>query len=201
MGDRNSVSKTDPDATFMPMKDDHLQYGQLKPRYNLQASSNNQFIVNYTLAQTTEDTSTLIDHLEEHQDSFEQHPEIVTADAGYGSEQNYTYLEERGIEAFVKYKYFHKEQKDHKKEPNPFHPDQLHYNVKQDCHYCPMGQQMHKLGISKQITKNGHLQIYTRYQASNCKGCPLRASCFKAKEKRIIKRNYNLIRLKAKAKL
>ena len=35
-GDRNSYSKTDPDATFMRMKEDHMQNGQLKPAYNLQ---------------------------------------------------------------------------------------------------------------------------------------------------------------------
>jgi transposase len=86
IGTRNSMSKTDPDATFMRMKDDHMQNGQLKAGYNLQASSNNQFIVNYTLAQTTADTTTLIDHLEEHQQSFKEQPEVVTADAGYGSE-------------------------------------------------------------------------------------------------------------------
>lgn len=200
MGDRNSMSKTDPDATFMRMKDDHMQNGQLKPGYNLQASSNNQFIVNYTLAQTTADTTTLINHLEEHQESFDEHPQTLTADAGYGSEQNYTYLEDQNIEAFVKYSHFHKEQKHHKKPPNPFHPDQFHYNIEQDCYYCPMGQQMQNLGVSKRTTKNGYLQTYTRYQASNCQGCPLRGSCFKAKGNRVIERNYQLLRLKAQAK-
>ena len=200
MGSRNSMSKTDPDATFMRMKEDHMQNGQLKPGYNLQASSNNQFIVNYTLAQTTADTSTLIDHLEEYQQSFKGQPEILTADAGYGSEQNYTYLEEQGIEAFVKYSYFHKEQKEHKKPLDPFHPEQLHYNPGQDCYYCPMGQQMHNIGTYEKKTRNGHLQTYTRYQASNCNGCPLRACCFKAKGNRVIERNYQLLRLKAKAK-
>ena len=197
---RNSMSKTDPDATFMRMKDDHMQNGQLKPGYNLQASSNNQFITNYTLAQTTADTTTLIDHLEEHHNSFDQYPEQLTADAGYGSEENYTHLEDKEIEAFVKYNYFHKEQKQKKKAPNPFHPDQLHYNLEQDCYYCPMGQALHNIGQSKRKTKTGHLQTYTRYQAQNCKGCPLRSLCHKSKTNRIIERNYALIRLKAKAK-
>lgn len=35
MGSRNSMSKTDPGATFMRMKEDHMQNGQLKPSYNL----------------------------------------------------------------------------------------------------------------------------------------------------------------------
>ena len=63
LGERNSYSKTDPDATFMRMKEDHMGNGQLKPGYNLQASSNNQYITNYTFAQTTADTTTLKNHL------------------------------------------------------------------------------------------------------------------------------------------
>jgi transposase len=119
MGGRNSMSKTDPDATFMRMKDDHMQNGQLKPGYNIQISTNTQFIVNYTAAQTTADTTTFKDHLTEHQDSFNQTPETLTADAGYGSEENYQALEDNEIEGFVKYNYFHKEQRKKKERAKP----------------------------------------------------------------------------------
>jgi len=200
MGGRNSMSKTDPDATFMRMKDDHMQNGQLKPGYNIQISTNKQFIVNYTSAQTTADTTTLKDHLAEHQESFNQTPDTLTADAGYGSEENYQALEENDIEAFVKYNYFHKEQLDKKKEPNPFHPDNLHYNPEQDCYYCPMGQKLENIGQHQQKTKTGYTQTLQRYQAQNCQGCPLRGMCHKAKGNRRIERNYNLIRHKQKAK-
>lgn len=44
-GDRNSFSKTDPDATFMRMKEDHMKNGQLKAGYNVQVGTENQFIV------------------------------------------------------------------------------------------------------------------------------------------------------------
>ena len=40
LNERNSYSKIDTDATFMRMKDDHMQNGQLKAAYNLQASTN-----------------------------------------------------------------------------------------------------------------------------------------------------------------
>lgn len=53
----------------------------------------------------------MADHLE----NYEQTPETLTADAGYGSEENYTDLEAKNITAFVKYNYFHKEQQDQKK--------------------------------------------------------------------------------------
>jgi hypothetical protein len=46
-GNRNSYSKTDPDAAFMRMKEAHMKNGQLKPRYNVQRASNNPFIPVY----------------------------------------------------------------------------------------------------------------------------------------------------------
>lgn len=84
LGERNSFSKTDPDATFMRMKDDHMKNGQLKPCYNVQISTSNQFIVNYTIHPNPTDTRTLSAHLAQHRASFGKVPESVTADAGYG---------------------------------------------------------------------------------------------------------------------
>ena len=199
--ERNSYSKTDPDATFMRMKDDHMQNGQLKPGYNVQASTNNQYLTNYTLAQTTADTTTLKEHIKDHIENYKEAPQTLTADAGYGSEENYTDLENKNITAFVKYNYFHKEQQDEKKgKTNPFDPGQWHYNKDTDTYYCPMGQAMHNIGCYKKKTKNGFEQTITRYQAQNCNGCPLRSPCHKSKHDRIIERNYNLVRLKAKAR-
>jgi transposase len=198
---RNSYSKTDTDATFMRMKEDHMQNGQLKPAYNVQASSNNQYLTNYTLAQTTADTTTLKNHLANHIDNYNQKPETLTADAAYGSEENYNDLEDKQITAFVKYNYFHKQQQDKKKSKvNPFHPDELYYNKQTDTYYCPMGQAMNHIGSYQKKTKNGFTQELHRYQAQNCKGCSLISLCHKSKYNRIIERNYNLIRVKAKAK-
>lgn len=200
--DRNSYSKTDVDATFMRMKDDHMKNGQLKAAYNIQGSSNNQFLVNYTLAQKTTDTTTLKDHLQEYKDSFDQTPDTLTADAGYGSEENYQELENDNIEAFVKYNYFHKEQKQAKtgKIKKPFTVDKLYYNQDTDTYYCPMGQAMACIGSYQRKTANGFTQTIHRYQAVNCKGCSLRSLCHKANDNRIIERNHNLARLKQKAK-
>lgn len=202
MAGRNSMSKTDPDATFMRMKEDHMLNGQLKPGYNLQASTNNQFIANYTLAQTTADTTTLIDHTQDFIQGYGQTPETLTADAGYGSEENYTFLEDNEIEAFVKYNYFHKEQLDQKrgKNENPFAGNKLFYNIETDTYYCPMGQAMENIGSYQRETATGYVQTINSYQAKNCQGCPIRSLCHKAKGNRIVERNHNLVRLKAKAK-
>ena len=44
---RNSFSKTDPDATFMRMKEDNMKNGQLKAAYNLQIATEKQFVLHY----------------------------------------------------------------------------------------------------------------------------------------------------------
>jgi transposase len=119
LGNRNSYSKTDPDATFMRMKEDHMKNGQLKPAYNPQISTENQFITNVTIHQTPNDTTTLKSHLEEFEKRYQKQSKTVVADAGYGSEENYEMLENKEITAYVKYNYFHKEQKK-KMKGNPF---------------------------------------------------------------------------------
>ena len=102
-GDRNSFSKTDPDATFMRMKDDHLNKGQLKPAYNIQIGTENQFIVGCSGHQRPGDTLCLIPHLEHVQQQLGRLPDAIVADAGYGSEENYAYLEQRRRTAVVKF--------------------------------------------------------------------------------------------------
>ena len=202
LGDRNSFSKTDPDATFMRMKDDHMRNGQLKAGYNWQISTSDQFIVNYDIFHNPTDTLTLPDHLDNYKALYDQSPEVVVADAGYGSEQNYEYLEKEEIEAFVKYNYFHKEQKAKGKikPKDAFRPENLYYNEQADYFICPMGQKMNKQYEIHPKTKSGYQQTYSVYQAQNCKGCPLRGACHKSKENRKMQINWNLKRHKDKAK-
>lgn len=202
LGERNSYSKTDPDATFMRMKDDHMQNGQLKAGYNLQVSSQDQYIVHFSLHANPTDTKTLIPHLKGFKENHGRLPDAITADAGYGSEENYTYLEEEKVDAFVKYNYFHKEQRQHNKrvDKEPFQSDKLYYNPHKDCYYCPMGQMMEFQYTSKRKTQAGYEQTYNVYQARNCNGCPLRSICHDSKDHRKIQVNHNLKRLKKKAR-
>jgi transposase len=197
MGERNSYSKTDHDATFMRMKEDHMLNGQLKPAYNIQISSNNQCIVDYGIYQTPGDTTTLPAHLDEHKEQYGQYPEVATADAGYGSEQNLQYLEDNKIEGYVKYSYFDKEQSANYSDKHPFAVTNLFYNKEKDCYYCPMGQPMQNTGTFTKETATGYKQQITKYQAINCERCPLNGACHKSKGNRIIDVNPNLNRLKA----
>jgi hypothetical protein len=196
---RNSYSKTDPDATFMRLKDDHMQNGQLKPAYNAQISTENQFITHASLHQTPGDTTTLEAHVEGFEKAYKKQSKEIVADAGYGSEQNYEMLEKKGIEGYVKYNYFHKEQKRSIKN-DPFLVQNLYYNQGQDFYVCPMGQRMQKVSTSTRITDNGYKSQVSHYPAIRCEGCPLRGMCHQAKTDRIIQVNHRLKELKATAK-
>ena len=195
MGERSSLSKTDPDATFMRMKDDHMRNGQLKPAYNWQISTQNQYILGYTLHQTTTDTATLPIHLASLKDTLGELPEVLVADAGYGSEENYEYLENNDVEAYVKFSYFHMEQSQKWKE-NPAKLENLYYNEQQDCYICPMGQKMNLIKELRRTSYNGYKQDKKLYQAQNCNGCPMRGPCHKQKTNRIIEVNPKLTRYK-----
>lgn len=199
LGGRNSYSKTDPDATFMRMKEDHMKNGQLKPAYNPQISTENQFITHATIHQTPGDTTTLKTHLTDFETMYNKQSKELVADAGYGSEENYEMLKEKGVEAYVKYNYFHVEQKK-KNINNPFLTQNLFYNPEQDFFVCPMGQRMEKTGTGNRISSNGYEAQVTYYQAKRCEGCPLKSLCHQAKGNRKIEVNHRLNELKHEAK-
>lgn len=195
LGKRNNYSKTDPDASFMRMKEDHMKNGQLKPGYNLQISTQDQFILHYSLHQNQADTLTLCPHMEEFKDQYDNLPDVLVADAGYGSEENYEYLENEQIEAFVKFGYFHLEQQDKFRE-DPSKQENLYYHAQDDCFYCPMGQKMVNIGTETKRTDNDYERLYTKYQAKNCQGCPMRGVCNDQKSNRVISVNHKLRKYK-----
>lgn len=199
LGDRNSYSQTDEDAVFMRLKDDHMQNGQLKPAYNTQISTEDQFITHYSIHQTAGDTTTLEKHLDGFEASYQSQSKEVVADAGYGSEENYELMEGKGIDAYVKYNYFHKEQKRTQKN-NPFLVQNLYYNATEDYYVCPMGQRLEYCYSGKRISSNGYEAEVHYYEARRCEGCPLRGMCHKSKGNRRIEVNKNLNRLKAKVR-
>lgn len=200
IGERNSMSKTDPDATFMRMKEDAMNNGQTKPGYNLQVSAENQFITDFSLFPNPTDTLTLIPFFGSFLGRYKHLPSVAVADSGYGSEENYRFMDEAGMEAYVKYNRFHLEHRPRYK-PNPFHHDSFHYNADEDYYVCPMGQHMTRVGTAHSKTASGYRSESARYRAQNCKGCPLRCLCYKAKgDQRMIEVNHRLNEYKRKAR-
>ena len=200
LGERNSYSKTDRDATFMRMKEDAMNNGQTKPGYNIQIATENQFITNYGIFWRPTDQGTLIPFLESFQAKYGKQSGEVCADSGYGSEHNYEYMFGNGIAPYVKYNMFHAEDK-RKRRQNPFPAQNLFYNETEDYFVCPMGQHMERIGDITVKSDLGYESTVSRYRARNCTGCPFRGMCYKgASDRRVIEVNHrnNAFRRKAK---
>ena len=199
LGNRNSFSKTDPDATFMRMKEDHMRNGQLKPGYNVQIGTENQFIVGYSLHQRPTDTRCLIPHLEHVRATLGTVPPTVIADAGYGGEENYAYLAQKELTALVKYNTFHREQsaawrKDVSKLEN------WTYQENEDVWICPNGQRLTFQRESADKTDSGFTTRIRYYRSPDCGGCPFKAQCTKAAGNREIRVSLAYLRFKQQAR-
>lgn len=200
LGERNSYSKTDPDATFMRLKEDHMLNGQLKPGYNVQITTvKGQFLVHYSIHQKPTDTLTLIPHLEGFKQAYGHYPEAEVADAGYGSEENLSYLDSNNIKAYVKHSYFDRELKSGENAKGKFHPDNMVYDADQNCFYCPAGKKMLFLETVEQTTSSGYKRTLSKYQSVDCIGCPFKAQCHKGIGNRIIEVSHLLRDLRKKA--
>lgn len=197
--ERNSYSKTDKDATFMRMKEDAMRNGQTKPGYNLQIGTENQFITDFALFSNPTDTLPLIPFLQSFSNRYGRPARTVVADSGYGSEENYRFMSENDMEAYVKYNCFHMEQRP-RFQPNPFKAENFFFNEEHDYCICPMGQKMQRIGTRHVKTASGYVSENARYRAVRCEGCPLRCLCFKAKGNRTIELNHRLRKYRQKAK-
>jgi len=199
LGERNSYSKTDTDATFMRMKEDDA----LKPGYNVQIGTENQFIVGFSIHQKPGDTTTLKEHMENRKEQMEgQVPENVIADAGYGSEENYEYLEGEKINGFVKYNTFHKETSSEWKN-DPTRVQNFQYDEETDTYKCTAGRIFEFIRETQEKTDNGHTSTIREYECKDCTGCEHRAKCVRSEKEsgnRRIRVNPRLNELRAQAK-
>jgi transposase len=202
-GDRNSYSKTDKDATFMRMKEDHMKNGQLKPGYNVQMGTENQFILFYTIHQRPTDTRCFIPHLEKLASTSLPMPQTVIADAGYGSEENYVYAvgdeKEPRFDFLIPYGSYVQE-KTRKYKNDIKNAKNWTYNELDDCFICPNGRKVTFKTYQNKKNQSGYVQSFKIYECEDCTDCPLKAKCTKAKGNRQVHWNTVFEEMKAKAK-
>ncbi|CUU46557.1 transposase [Clostridium beijerinckii] len=99
---RNSYSKTDPDATFMHMKDDHMRNSQLKPAYNVQIAVESEYVTGAGIFDNRNDIATLIPMLNNMKEKIGRKYLNIIADSGYESEENYLFLESNKQTPYIK---------------------------------------------------------------------------------------------------
>ena len=177
---RNSYSKTDTDATFMRMKEDHMRNGQLKPAYNVQIAVNSEYITGIDVFSDRTDFGTLVPFLKTLQREHGKKYASVTADAGYERLGNYLFLESNGQMSFIKPANY-EQQKSAKYKKQLGRMENMAYDSDEDCYICANGR---KLALRRECTElqNGQFVTTAYYRCEGCKGCPLRGKCCQAKD-------------------
>ncbi|EIW17256.1 MULTISPECIES: transposase [Pelosinus] len=188
-GDRNSFSKTDRDATFLRMKKDHMKNGQLKPGYNVTLAVDAEYIVAAMISQERSDSQTFIPMLEKLNALGYTKP---VADAGFESEENYTWCEENGQTAFIKPANYDKA-KTRKYKSDIGRRENMPYDADNDSYLCHMGHPIRAAYEKKTKSKAGYPIVTTVYTCVECAGCPHKAQCIKGKSKTLLEdRSKNL---------
>ena len=175
--ERNSYSKTDLEATFMRMKDDHMMNGQLKAAYNVQIAVENYFIVHTYVSNDRTDYNTLIPVVQKHLHTFGEALKEVTADSGYCSEKNLLFLKEHSIESYIKLQ-------DHEQRKTRAYKENIgkYYNMTtqifEDEHFyiCHDGRELRHIRTEEK-EMDGYTQTLEVYGCADCSGCEHKFRC------------------------
>ena len=191
---RNSFSKTDTDATFMHMKDDHMRNAQLKPGYNLQIGVEAQYITGLDISNERSDSLTMIPLIERMEKNAGKRYANIIADAGYESEENYTFFESRdGQTCFIKPTNYERS-KTKKFKSNMNLRDNMPYNEEADEYTCKNGKKLRAMYTGTKKSKSGFESEVTFYECESCENCPYKKDCTRAKANRKLQVSKNFIR-------
>lgn len=175
-GERNSYSKTDKDATFMRMKEDHMGNGQLKPAYNLQHAVDAQYITWLDVCARPTDVSTLVPFLKDMESRLGFKYKEVVADAGYESEEAYFFLEENGQLSYIKPQNY-EISKTRKYKEDISRRENMSYISEEDAYVCSNGRKLTAVSEKKKRNRNGYVSTVTVYECADCSGCPYKEKC------------------------
>ena len=202
---RNSYSKTDPDASCMRMKEDRgAEKPWPKPAYNIQIGTEGQFIVGFSVHGRAGDTACLIPHLENVHIHLGRLPENIITDAGYGSEENYAYVEQRKLGNYLKYNTFYQDTHHFRKpellRKRQFLAENFPYDKDKDEFICPAHQRLQFQYTSRHTSDNGFVSQRRNYECQVCSQCPLKPECTRAKGNRKISISFRLLEYRRQAK-
>lgn len=202
---RNSYSKTDPEASCQRMKEDRgAKRPWAKPAYNVQLGTAGQFIVSSSVHPGGSDTPCLIPHLNSMSPVLRQKMKNVVADAAYGSEENYGYLQQHQLGNYLKYNTFYQDTH-HYRDPNvlrqhQFRSDHFEYDAPNDQFLCPAQRRLSYRFTSQSKTENGYLSTRRHYECETCQDCPLKSQCTKTKGNRMIQVSFRLREFRRQAR-
>jgi len=186
LGERNSYSKTDEDATFMRTKDDLL-----RPAYNVQAGVQDDFVTGVSVSQNANDGTAFLPHLEARRETGLPDPPRIVADSIYGTEENYAHLEQAGIDSYLQYPSWHREQTG---QLRPYEKAAFAFDSERDQFVCSQGKALVFIEEQNQTTKSGYKKVLRIYECQDCSACPVKSDCAKGAGNRRIQHSLELAR-------
>ena len=187
IGNRNSCSKTDHDATMMATKWDYYnQSGVTRACYNCQIAVSDGIIVNSEVFQDVGDTTTYQPFMEKYQEHTGRYPEYPIADAGYGSYDNYMWCVIHQTEAYIKYQQYERE-KTAEFRKQKFRKENL-LHEEDGKRICPKGREF-RYQFDKISDKTEYLSVTQVWECKTCNRCPFRKICTKSKGNRRVEIN------------
>ena len=166
--DRNSYYKTDHDATAMVLKEDYYSGlgSNMHAAYNLQIAVARGIVIQRFLSQNRNDIKELMPLLDKVHHAYGQYPKAVSGDSGYGSYENYLYLEAHGIKSYVK----HQSWQGNVSGRNP-----SQYTINDDDTItCLNGITGHNIDIKNRHPKYADSVFY---RIDGCNDCPFKDFC------------------------
>lgn len=189
MGERKSYSKTDNDATFMRLKDDHMKNGQLKPAYNIQCATNGNYIIDVEGFCNPADVRTLIPFTDNLLAKYRSKIKRIVADSGYESEENYLYLKEDQLDSFIKpLNYEMKKTRKYKNDIS--RKENMEYCKVDDCYICANNKKLEFEKIINRKNSYGFKSESRVYLCKHCINCSYSNDCLNKNNKSRLKRIY-----------
>lgn len=193
---RNSLSKTDTDATFMILKEDHMRNAQLKPAYNVQFGIENEYVTNIQVSSDRNDVNALKSFLTDIEKCYGRKPGNVIADAGYESEENYSFMEKNGYGIYIKPQNHEQGKKRSYARKYPGRVENMTYDEANDQYICAGGKTLVFTGNKERQSKSGYLSTLNVYECTDCSGCSIRSKCTKSKYNKQLEVAVNFHRLR-----
>ena len=187
---RNSYSKTDHDATFMRVKKDYMRNDRLLPAYNLQIAVTGGYVASYGVYPYASDTDCFMPMMEKYRKQYAKYPLYPTADAGYGSYNNYLYCEKHGMGKYQKFTMYEKEKKDRAYREDPYRA--VNFMTDEEGRMvCPAGRRFIFIG-KKAVRGNMYGRTEEYYRCEDCTDCCQRGKCHRGKGDRTVRLNAEL---------
>jgi transposase len=165
------INITDFDAHIMQQAN-----REQNPAYSITTATDTgaDVVTHFQVNAHNDDESALMEAIEGSREKTGERHEVVDADSGFASKENYKRLEEEGQEALIPDRRLEVEQRGEVSRGD-YDRSKFIYDEKSDSYICPWGQFLEKKG---EMTING--RRYGRYRnPSACQKCEFRERCTK----------------------